>query len=201
MKPLLNRAEVEAILQRYLDGGTTLEEEKQLRAWFSASDVPNELAHYRPMLEYFSAEHQETYPGEVQKPTMQMQIADHKKGRPKRIIYIWTSIAAVIVFVALGLNYIHLRQVEAEKEALLARQNELNLKAFADMANALMLVSETLNKGLSPVTQAANAADVTGEGKALNAIGNALTAINKVTTMLMPTPAEEASMPEENSGI
>lgn len=186
MKPLLNRTEVDALVQRYLDGETTLEEEKLLRIWFSTSEVPPDLAHLRTMLGFFASERQQGYPEQVQQPTMELHIANHKLGRRRRLVYVWTSVAAVVLLAALGLQYMRYQGVEAEKEAILARQNELNLKAFGEMADAIMLVSRTLNKGLSPVSQVAESVDATNEGSALGAIGSAFSALNRVTAMLMP---------------
>ncbi|HBZ66094.1 MAG TPA: hypothetical protein DEO70_04595 [Bacteroidales bacterium] len=202
MKPLLNREEIDNLLQRYLEGETTLQEERQLRDWFSSNEVPPELSQYHAMLGYFADGLQTTCPAEKQQPNMELHIAHHKKGRPRRIIYIWTSVAAAIMFVAFGLNYMRIQKIEDEKKALLAEQNEMSLKAFGDMAEALMLVSETLNKGMAPVSEAAKATDVTSEGSALAAIGDAFSALNKATILLMPSPdGEDEQQTIENSGI
>jgi len=197
MKPLLNRTEVDELVQRYLEGETTLEEEKLLRVWFSASEVPPDLIHVRTMLGFFAAERQNGYPEQVQLPSMESHIAQHKQGRPRRLIYLWTSVAAVVLMAAIGLNYMRYQRIEAEKEALLAKQNEMSLKAFGEMADAIMLVSRTLNKGLSPVSQVTESVDVTNEGNALGAIGQALSALNKVTAMLMPEQVPESAVQDE----
>lgn len=202
MKPFLNSAEVEQLLNRYLEAETTLEEEKQLRLWFSTNEIPPHWAPYHSLFSFLSEEHSITYPNQSQKPTMEAHLAQHKNERPRRRIYLWTSVAAATVLVALGLNYMHQQQLAAEKEALLAQQNELNIKSFEQIASALMLVSETLNKGMAPVEETAQAAGISQSDNAMSALGSALMALNKVTNILIPSdPEMEEESQSENSGI
>lgn len=44
------------ILNRYFEGETSVEEERQLRAFFTSGDVPQEYVAYRPLFAYFDAE-------------------------------------------------------------------------------------------------------------------------------------------------
>lgn len=202
MKPFLNSDEVEQLLNRYLEAETTLEEEKQLRLWFSTNEIPSHWAPYHSLFSFLSEEHSITYPNQSQKPTMEAHLAQHKNERPRRRIYLWTSVAAATVLVALGLNYMHQQQLAAEKEALLAQQNELNIKSFEQIASALMLVSETLNKGMAPVEETAQAAGISQSDNAMSALGSALMALNKVTNILIPSdPEMEEESQSENSGI
>jgi hypothetical protein len=202
MKPFLNPAEVEQLLNRYLEAETTLEEEKQLRLWFSTNEIPSHWAPYHSLFSFLSEEHSITYPNQSQKPTMEARLAQHKNERPRRRIYLWTSVAAATVLVALGLNYMRQQQLAAEKEALLAQQNELNIKSFEQIASALMLVSETLNKGMAPVEETAQAAGISQSDNAMSALGSALMALNKVTNILIPSdPEMEEESQSENSGI
>lgn len=44
------------ILNRYFEGETSLEEEQQLRVFFTSEDVPQEYVAYRPLFAYFEGE-------------------------------------------------------------------------------------------------------------------------------------------------
>lgn len=46
------------ILNRYFEGETSAEEERQLRAFFTSEDVPPEWIAYRPLFAYFKAENE-----------------------------------------------------------------------------------------------------------------------------------------------
>ncbi len=202
MNLLLNRVEVEKLLQRYIEGETTLDEERQIRTWFSENEVPCDLLHYKVMLDYYSAEMQTVCPPEKQRPNMKLYLAQHKMRSPRRIIYIWTSVAATLILVALSINYMRIQKNNEKNETILAKQNELNLKTFSEMSDVLIMVSNTLNKGLTPVADVAQATDISAKGGALAAVGDAFSKLNKVTAMLFPPlDAEDENQILENSGI
>ena len=139
---------IEQLIEKYNNAETTLQEEAQLKAYFSSDHVAPHLEHYKPMFQYFSQSKKEQYTKDVPlKPT-------------KTKLYQWISIAAVAV-IMLGLliptgnnepkslaDYPQEDQqlyLEA-KQALAMLSN--NFKDGATSLKALNLASENFNVGL-----------------------------------------------------
>lgn len=60
---------IESLIEKYLEGETTLAEEKELREYFAThSNLPAELEVYRMMFSYYQAEQEVTYEGEILLP-------------------------------------------------------------------------------------------------------------------------------------
>ncbi len=88
----------EELLEKYFDGQTTCEEERELRRFFASDQVPGHLEVYRPLFacidreaEAFRAAQKEeagpaTHPAGVRKPT-----------RLHRLYYLTTGIAAALL--------------------------------------------------------------------------------------------------------
>ena len=77
---------IEALLEKYDNGETTLKEEQQLRAYFSQENVAPHLESYRVMFQYFANTKQET-------STREVPVVATKRS----YIYQWIAVAAVIV--------------------------------------------------------------------------------------------------------
>src|SRR5699024_5840411 len=80
--------EIEQLLEKYLEGETTLQEEVVLRDYFKTHDqLPAQLEEYRMLFNFFSHEAEQTYQDQVL--------------LPKRRSYKWlitsASVAAVII--------------------------------------------------------------------------------------------------------
>ena len=55
MTDMTDHSEIELLISRFLDGETSLDEEKALYAFFSRPDVPEELEPYRRMFGWYSS--------------------------------------------------------------------------------------------------------------------------------------------------
>lgn len=67
---------IEELLNKYFEGETTREEERELRRFFKQENLPQELSVYRPLFAYIEEEvaaHQST----VQKPIQKRPFARH----------------------------------------------------------------------------------------------------------------------------
>ena len=91
---------IEELLNKYFEGETTNEEEKELRRFFTQGMVPKHLEIYRPMFAFFEAEVQSVLP--ETKPT----IAKRKVPFRKHLLYTLSGIAAGIVLI-IGIVGIH----------------------------------------------------------------------------------------------
>ncbi|MEM9679696.1 MAG: hypothetical protein AAF901_05175 [Bacteroidota bacterium] len=120
---------IEKLLEKYENAETTLQEEAQLRAYFSGDNVAPHLEHYRSMFLYFSSTQQEQFTKDV-------------PLKPKRsYVYQWISVAAVAVLmlsIFVPSSFLGGPTAQEQEEALIAYNKTMN---------ALNMVSEGFNKG------------------------------------------------------
>ena len=117
---------VEQLLEKYFEARTTEAEERDLRDYFSGKDVEGHLEQYRPMFAYFSNAKQERF-------TQQVPL------KPRRNLYQWISVAAVVVMVA-GIFFG--KQYQERKEAEYA---------YLQTKKALGLLAANLDRGTDKV--------------------------------------------------
>lgn len=117
---------IKNLIEKYFDGTTSIQEEKQLKAYFSSNQIAPELEKYRGLFSYFSSE-------------QQTQTAQEIVIKPKPRFSFW--IAASVV-VALGLGIVLLQPKESELGTF--EDPEI---ALQETQKALRLVSENINKG------------------------------------------------------
>jgi len=122
-------AKIEALIDLYFEGETTLEQERVLQNYFSGSAVAPQLEMYRAMFNGFEGARKEHLQKELILPQKKLQI------KP-----MWYSIAAVLV-VALTVAGFLFNQPSIsteEKEAI---------AAFKETKKALDLFSKNFNEG------------------------------------------------------
>ena len=129
----LNR--IETILEKYFRGETNVSEEKELKNYFSSSDVAQHLEQYKPLFGYFSVASEQKF-----KQTIPLQ---SKKRNVK-----WLSIAASVI-VLLGISTFTYFHSPTEKEDLGTYENPE--AAFVATQKALSLLSENVNVGIESV--------------------------------------------------
>ena len=77
---------IENLLEKYDNGETTLQEEQQLKSYFSQETVAPHLEVYKPMFQYFLLTQKEQFTKDVP-----------LKPRKTNTLYKWISIAAITV--------------------------------------------------------------------------------------------------------
>lgn len=118
---------IEQLLEKYNNAETSLQEEAQLRAYFTSDAVAPHLEHNKPLFQYFVNNQKETFTKDV-------------PLKSKRKLYQWISVAAVTVLM-LG---IMTPQVFGGPNA---QEKEQALAAYNQIMEALSLVSLGLNEG------------------------------------------------------
>lgn len=83
---VLDNKNIDQLLEKYDNGETSLQEEQQLRTYFSQDDVAPHLESYKTMFQYFANTKRETYTKDVPLQT-----------KKRSYIYQWISVAAVII--------------------------------------------------------------------------------------------------------
>jgi hypothetical protein len=130
----LNR--IEAILEKYFQGETSILEEKELKNYFSSSDVAQHLEQYKPLFGYFSKAKEQEF-----KQTIPLQA--------KKRNVAWLSIAASVV-VLLGIStFTYLYQPQEPNDLGTYDSPEA---AFEATQKALSMLSKNVNVGIESVS-------------------------------------------------
>ncbi len=120
---------IEDLLEKYENGETTLQEEQQLKNYFSTQTVAPHLEHYKSIFSYFLVNQQETY-------TKTLPLNTKKQFNFK-----WLSVAAVAVLMV-GV-YFNWPKADSITDA--------DRLAYNEAKSYLELVSKTFNRGTAQV--------------------------------------------------
>jgi hypothetical protein len=134
---------IEKLLEKYDNGETTLQEEQQLKNYFTQETVAPHLEVYKPMFQYFVITQEEQFTKDIP-----------LKPSKTYALYKWISVAAVAVLM-FGIYTQVNKPVEPTDDQLLAynqTMDALNLvssqfKKGNENMNTLGLMSSSFNKG------------------------------------------------------
>ena len=117
-------ANIEKLVEKYLDAETSIKEEQLLQEYFTSNNVAPHLEEYAVMFSYFKQSKNETFT-----KTIELKPKKTKKN------FKWLSVAASVVLLFTA----YLGNTEYEKYQ--------QRKVFAQVKDALQQVSANLNKG------------------------------------------------------
>jgi len=126
---------IEELLVKYENGETTLNEEQQLKDYFSQETVEPHLEMYKPMFAYFLVNQQEQFTKDVTLKTRKIEI------------YKWISVAAVAVLM-IGFYF---RSPFVNSQEDLGTYEDPQL-AYNEVVKSLGMVSKSFNKGKASVS-------------------------------------------------
>ena len=155
---------IEELLVKYENAETTLQEETQLKAYFTSNDVAPHLEHYKPLFQYFTNTQNESYTKDVPLKTN------------RRSMYQWISVAAVTILM-LG---IMIPKVFGPTEQEIKDQ-ELALATYNQTMEAFNLVSLGMNKGKDQLKTLALVSESIEDGRAS---ASRLNEFNKATNKI-----------------
>jgi hypothetical protein len=128
---------IEALLEKYFEGETSITEENELKAYFSSSNVAEHLEQYRPLFGYFAE-------AKEQKLTNNVVLVSKKQK------VTWLSIAASIV-VMLGIGtYTYFDANTAKENQELGTYDDPE-EALEATQKALAMLSDNVNVGVEGV--------------------------------------------------
>lgn len=145
---------IKALLDKYWEGETSLEEEQVLRRYFNEEQVAKDLEAFRPLFLYLKQEKQ-------QSSTQSFE----QLVQPTNVRFLWlkTAIAAasiVLVLLLGGLVYQEnnrpAHKLAAENSALAKDTYKDPEQAYQEAKAALLLISKGLNKGINKTTEGVN---------------------------------------------
>ncbi|QDO95367.1 hypothetical protein FNB79_15765 [Formosa sediminum] len=127
---------IEQLLEKYENAETTLQEEQELKTYFSQDQIAPHLEVYRPLFAYYKASKHETFTKDIPLKTKNTNV------------YKWLTVAAVGVLM-LGFYFNTSKHITTTDDDLGTIQDpEL---AYNEVVNTLELISKTLNKGTATV--------------------------------------------------
>ncbi|MEW5675165.1 hypothetical protein ABGT15_02510 [Flavobacterium enshiense] len=126
---------IEILIEKYFSGETSIAEEKELKTYFSSSNVAPHLENYRAIFGYFTQAKQEQFT-----KTVPLQ--------PRKRNYVaWISVAASVAVLA-G-TYFFMNQEPTHQQDL-GTFDDPEI-AFAETQKALQMVSENVNEGVKSI--------------------------------------------------
>ena len=129
---------IEILIEKYFEGETSIAEEKELKAYFSSSDVAQHLEQYQPVFGYFSQAKQEQFTASI----------PLKSGRKQKRLA-WLSVAASVV-VMLGIGFFAYQNTSEPTQENLGVIDDPEI-AFRETQKALALISKHVNTGIESV--------------------------------------------------
>jgi len=131
-------ANIEKLLEKYLNAETTIAEEKELKNYFLNGNVAPHLEEYQALFGYFSTSKNERY-------TKTIQLKSQKQR------WKWLSVAAsIVLLVSVYSGYENIQQRKAER-------------VYTETIGALELLSTNLNKGNVAIAQLQRFEDTTNK--------------------------------------
>ena len=128
---------MEALLEKYFEGETSIAEENELKNYFSSSNAASHLEQYKPLFGYFAEAKNENFEKDVPLVSKRQKVA-------------WLSIAASVA-VLLGVGtyaYFHDNEVKENKEL---GTYENPKEALEATQKALAMLSNNVNVGVEGV--------------------------------------------------
>lgn len=129
---------IEQLVEKYFEAETSIAEEKELKAYFSSSDVAQHLEQYKPIFGYAIKAKQEQFTA-----TIPLQ-------KKKRKSVVWLSVAASVT-VLLGVSLFVFNQDEQPQPQNLGVIDDPEV-AFRETQKALAMISESVNKGIGSMS-------------------------------------------------
>ena len=128
---------MEALLEKYFEGETSIAEENELKNYFSSPDVAPDLEQYKPLFGYFADAKKENFEKNVPLIPRKQKVA-------------WLSIAASIA-VLIGIGSYAYFNIDKEKENKELGTYEDPKEALEATQKALAMLSNHVNTGVEGI--------------------------------------------------
>lgn len=168
----MNRNNIDLLIQKYYDGDTILDEEKQLLDYFTNETVPPHLEKEKALFLALHTKETIEVPHDLESRLASMIDRLDKETMPRKaalphkraMIATWASIAAALIAVVSIVVYTEHRQ-DAQTIAMQTEAQNAE-KMYEQTRQALALVSTKLNAGMDQVQQ--SKAELERANKVLN---------------------------------
>ncbi|MFZ4680227.1 MAG: hypothetical protein ACOYLP_08680 [Flavobacterium sp.] len=140
---------IEILLEKYFEAETSIAEEKELKDYFTSSDVAPSLEKYKPLFGFAVHSKQEQFssaPFDFQ----HRHSATIPLSNIKRKSAVWLLVAASVL-VLLGLGLFTFNYYNQQKSEDYGTNNDPEI-AFRETQKALSMISESVNKGIGSIS-------------------------------------------------
>jgi hypothetical protein len=144
----MNINEIERLIGKYYEGNTTLDEERTLREFFRAGNVPPHISEHRALFGFFSNARTEKIPSSGLGKNLDAVLEDaaiipiHRS--PGTRFYLAAVAAAAVLLLCIGLTFLY----TSDRSFGYSDKDRL---AYAQAKEALFMVSSGLNTGLQGI--------------------------------------------------
>ncbi len=141
---------IDRLLEKYWEGETSLDEEKELRDFFEGTEVPDKWKSVEPLFRYYTHERKT---GKLdglfdQKVLAQVEtVHEVGRGRVKKLFYDLARVAAVGLILVTATYFIRERYLSQKDDPYIVDTFEDPKEAFEETKKALMMISRNFNKG------------------------------------------------------
>jgi hypothetical protein len=175
----MNIKEIEALVEKFYEGSTSLSEERQLREFFSGADIPPHLAVHAELFRYYESSGKEELT-DTEFETRFLKSIEETSVIPlnnkRKQVYFITGIAASILLLT-GIFFTFRNDIflHSPKETL---QQEI---AYQKAEKALLLLSSNFNTGLDKTQSLASFQTGLNEIQRLNTFQKGIDQMNKLS--------------------
>lgn len=144
---LMDSDRIEALLARYWECETTLEEEKELREYFGQREVPAQFKEAAALFAYFG-EQQNKQVNEVtfdKEVVNKIQVTPKNRSKVVRLLYNFSRIAAGLIVVVVATYYIRTEIRKTTPQEMVDTYSDPKL-AFEETKKALLMISKGFGK-------------------------------------------------------
>ena len=156
----MDRATINILLEKYFNGDTSIDDERQLKQYFSQQTVEPDLAHLKPLFVFLKNEKSVAMP---ERQGVHLRPVSGGKKTGWRRFYSMAVAAAMLATFAIG-GFLYQKNMEAERariayEKLHTDTYDSPEKAMEEIKAALALVSRKMNKGKREAAKGLNKVD------------------------------------------
>ncbi|MBK8506553.1 MAG: hypothetical protein IPL46_32760 [Saprospiraceae bacterium] len=136
---------IREVLERYWEGETSLEEEKELKSYFASSQVTDEFAPFIPLFAFFDEEKHKEMSAHITLPN------ETKKAKVINFKWLINIAASIVIFIAMFFINKNLNRESVQQYAY-HDTYQTPEEAYLEVKQALLFVSAKMNKGVSTVS-------------------------------------------------
>lgn len=149
---------IEQLLNRYWECETTLEEERELAAFFQSGEVPEKWQKEAALFRYFGEERSEGQLGEFFDLRILEEVNEldgrnkqNAKGKTRRLIQDISKVAAVVLVLVATVFVTREQYLDLDQDDPIVQSEAEAREAYEQTKAALLMLSKSMNKGTEQV--------------------------------------------------